>query len=189
VPESFPKPAFPFTFRVADEIQQLRSWRDHEPGRLVLARRPGHLVVGSWNIANLGGQERMPSHYRLLAEVMSWFDVCAVQEVKDDLTGLRGLLTALKEIRDSWKVVFTDRAGNDERLGVVYDSDVVELAEKIGELAVPASEKADVRLPTINRAFVDFDRHPQLVTFRRPGGRNSRLGQRASVFRTPRERS
>ena len=130
------------------------------------------MLVGSWNVANLGGQERTASHYRLLAEIVSWFDVCAIQEVKDDLGGLRGLLTALKRLPGSWRTIFTDKAGNDERLAFVYDAEVLEPAEKIGELAIPAAEKRAIRLPRIRRAFDDFDRHPHIATFRRPHSRN-----------------
>jgi hypothetical protein len=120
----------------------------------------------------LGGQDRQPAHYRLLAEIVSWFDVCAVQEVKDDLRGLRGLLGALNEDHGTWRAVFTDRAGNEERLAVVYDGNVLELGEKIGELAIPQAEHDRIKLPGIDVKFGDFDRHPQIVTFRRPGGRN-----------------
>jgi endonuclease/exonuclease/phosphatase family metal-dependent hydrolase len=172
VPKAFPKPRFSFHFRVPEEVRRLRSWRDSEPNRQVPHRSSQRLLVGSWNIANLGGQDRTASHYRLLAEIVSWFDVCAIQEVKDDLSGLRGLLTALNELRGSWRTIFTDRAGNDERLAFVYDSKILEPAEKIGELAIPAAEKRAIRLPTIDRAFDDFDRHPHIVTFRRPGSCN-----------------
>lgn len=170
MPKAFPKPKFTYQVRATRELERLHDWRDGKPGRQIPAKKPDSLLVGSWNIANLGGQDRQPSHYRLLAEIVSWFDVCAIQEVKDDLRGLRGLLGALNRDHGTWKTVFTDRAGNDERLAVVYDSNILELAEKIAELAIPQSEHDRIKLPGVNVTFGDFDRHPQIVTLRRPGG-------------------
>jgi hypothetical protein len=119
VPDAFPKPKFSFQAQLAPEVTRLRTWRDTKDGRQIPAKSNDTLVVGSWNIANLGGQDRLPTHYWLLAEVVSWFDVCAVQEVKDDLRGLRGLLDGLNQDHGTWKTVFTDPAGNEERLAVV----------------------------------------------------------------------
>jgi hypothetical protein len=39
-------------------------------------------------VANPGVQERRDKDYRLIAEIMSWFDVVAVQEVNDNLAGI-----------------------------------------------------------------------------------------------------
>lgn len=172
MPEAFEKPEFSIQVKIGDEVKRLRAWRDNEPGRQIPAKRDDRLLVGSWNIANLGGQDRQPAHYRLLAEIVSWFDVCAVQEVKDNLRGLRGLLAALNKHHGNWRTVFTDRAGNEERLAIVYDSDAVELGEKIAELAIPQAEHGRIKLPGVDLAFGDFDRHPQIVTLRRRGGRN-----------------
>jgi hypothetical protein len=166
----FKKPRFAFDFRPDREVARLRRWRDEERDRQVPVRADDRLLLGSWNIANLGTQDREPAHYRLLAEVVSWFDLCAIQEVNDDLTGLRGLLGALNRRDDTWKAVFTDRAGNQERLAIVYRSDVLDLAEKFAELAIPQAEHDRIKLDGIDQKFGDFDRHPQIVTFRRQGG-------------------
>ena len=44
--------------------------------------------------------------------MITWFNLVAIQEVRDDLSGLRGILSKLS---GSWHAVFTDKAGNDER--------------------------------------------------------------------------
>ncbi len=176
MPEAFPKPVLsrPFAVRVGEEVQRLRDWRDDEPGRSIPARADGRLIVGSWNIANLGGQEHERPHYRLIAEIVSWFDICAIQEVKDDLTGLRAVVEVLRDDHGGdWRAVFCDKAGNEERAAYVFYADGLELSELVGEISIPAQEQRHIRLAGIDQASDGFDRHPYLATFRRPGGREN----------------
>ena len=51
-------------------------------------------------------QERRDKDYRILAELISWFDIVALQEVNDDLTGLRGIEQHLPA---SYRAVFSDK--------------------------------------------------------------------------------
>ena len=78
---SFPKPSFTFNYDADAERAALRHWRDTEPGRSIPAKAANRLLLATWNIANLGAQDRGPKDYALLAEVISWFDLVAVQEV------------------------------------------------------------------------------------------------------------
>ena len=43
-------------------------------------------------------QDRGPKDYALLAEVISWFDLVAVQKVKNNRRGLDGLMAALPRV-------------------------------------------------------------------------------------------
>ena len=88
---SFPKPTFTFTYHVAEEKKALRTYRDTKPGRQIPKKAPNRLLIASWNIANLGAQDRRDKDHELIAEMVNWFDMIAIQEVKDDLSGLRGL--------------------------------------------------------------------------------------------------
>ena len=92
---SFPKPSFTFDYDADAERAALRHWRDSQPGRAIPAKDPNRLLLATWNIANLGAQDRGPKDYALLAEVISWFDLVAVQEVKNNRVGLNGLMAAL----------------------------------------------------------------------------------------------
>ena len=87
---SFAKPKFTFSFSMEEEIEHLRENKAH---RGIPDKSTGHLLLCTWNIANLGLHDRSDDHYRLIAEVLSWFDICAIQEVHDDLTGLYRLET------------------------------------------------------------------------------------------------
>ena len=60
----------------------------------------------------------------------------------------------------------SDRAGNEERLAFVYDSDRVELLEKVGEIAFAPADSKNVKLPGIEQKFDGFDRNPFLAAFK-----------------------
>ena len=107
----FRKPSFTINFDVNDEKKALRNYRDTKPGRAIPAKSNSTLLLASWNIANLGAQARQARHYKLMAGIINWFDLVAIQEVRDDLSGLTALRS---ELSNSWRVVFTDKAGNDE---------------------------------------------------------------------------
>jgi endonuclease/exonuclease/phosphatase family metal-dependent hydrolase len=64
-----------------------------------------------------------------------------------------------------YRVLFSDVAGNDERMAFVYDSNRVTLLEKIGEIAIPPSQLKNVKLPGVTQKFGGFDRNPYLAAF------------------------
>ncbi len=159
---SFEKPRFSHAVKVKDEKRALRKYRDTKPGRKIPKRTKKNLLLASWNIANLGAQDRDPEHYALMAEVINWFDLVAIQEVRDDLSGLRGILDALPK---SWRAVFTDKAGNDERMAFLYRHRKVKLTELCGELAIPVSDHRHIKLPKVDAKFTGFDRNPMITAF------------------------
>ena len=63
-------------------------------------------------------------------------------------------------------MLFSDRAGNNERLTFLYDSGKVALLEKVGEIAIAPSAQRHIRLPGIGQQFRGFDRNPYLAAFR-----------------------
>jgi endonuclease/exonuclease/phosphatase family metal-dependent hydrolase len=160
---SFPKPSFTFNYDADAERAALRHWRDTQPGRAIPAKAANRLLLATWNVANLGGQDRGPKDYALLAEVISWFDLVAVQEVKNDRKGLDGLVAALPA---SWRTLYSDAAGNDERMTFLYDSGKVKPRELTGEVAVAPSDLKNVTLPETTVAkFEGFDRNPYIASF------------------------
>lgn len=166
----FERPAFSFDFDADTEVQALRDYRDTAPGRAIPRKAADRLLLATWNIANLGdpGQIRDDRDHRVIAELIGWFDLLAIQEVKDDVSGLRAVLAHLPS---SYRTLFTDKAGNQERMSFIYDSSRVELLELAGEIAIPPAEHRHIRLPGIDRDFVGFDRNPYAVAFRCGGFR------------------
>lgn len=144
------------------EINALRNYRDSKPSLKIPKATAKTLRIATWNIATLGEQKREEVHLKILAEVISWFDVIAVQELKDNyadfvkIVGLAG---------SSYKFVFSDTAGNNERMGFIYNSKKVKLLDEIAEYAIPPSDYKDVKIADVKASFNGFDRSPYLVSF------------------------
>jgi hypothetical protein len=155
----FEEPSFSFDYDLGAEIRAVRSYRDTEPGRAIPWKAADRLLLATWNIANLGnpGQQRDENDHSLIAEMLSWFDLIAVQEVHDNLSSLRAVLSHLP---GGYRALLTDRAGNQERMTFVYDSARVTPLELAGEIAIPPAEHRFIRLPGIERQFDGFDRNP-----------------------------
>lgn len=160
----FPQPTVDHRFRPLEEIKRLREWRDTKPGRNTPQKGIGSFLLGSWNIANFGdsGQPRRDESVAIMAEMLSWFDVAAIQETKINLTDLQRLMVALGP---GFAYVTSDVAGNSERMVFVYDIRRVSLLQLAGEIAVPPSHKRHIKLPGIEQKFRGFDRNPYAVAF------------------------
>ena len=156
---AFPKPKFTYNFTVNDEINRLLN---HKGVRQIPEKNDSMLLLATWNIANLGLQKRWEDHYELIAEILSWFDITAIQEVNDNIEGIRALEGKLP---DYYRFVFSDKGGNNERAAFVYDSRKINLMEKIGEVSVPPSDYNDIKLNGLDAAFNGFDRNPYLAAF------------------------
>ncbi len=111
-----------------------------------------NLLIATWNICHFASLTRMWSvpavfegspkrDYRCLwaiTDILSRFDIIAVQEVGGDLRALR---YAMKILGPTWSFVMTDvakgMAGNNERMAFVFDTSRVSLSGLAGELVVP----------------------------------------------------
>lgn len=149
---------------------------DHEVAALAEARsdakvpRPqaDQLLIASWNIARLGANDRRDEDYKLLATMAGWFELVALQEVRDDLRGLRAIQSHLP---GHFRVLFSDTAGNNERMAFLYDSRKVSPLEEIGEIGFTPRELAAVRAEAVGKAFGTFDRTPHIAAFAAGGAR------------------
>jgi endonuclease/exonuclease/phosphatase family metal-dependent hydrolase len=161
----FPKPAFVYDYDVKTELKALRNYPKlaGKEDRAIPAKTASHLLLATWNIANLGVQDRREKDYQLIAEVLSWFDLVAIQETNGNLEGLRGIQAQLP---GRYRVLFSDPGGNNERFAFLYDSERVEVLEEIGRVTVPPKDLPSVKLPDVDQLFAGFDRNPSLVSFR-----------------------
>lgn len=121
-------------------------------------------LIGTWNIREFDsskGGVRGIEPLLYIAEVISAFNVVAIQEVREDLGPLNRLLRYLGEW---WHVLVTDvtrgKAGNFERLAFLYDTRKVRFSGLVGEVVRPRSEE------DVPGQFVEqFARTPFLVGF------------------------
>ncbi|MBN3034955.1 MAG: endonuclease/exonuclease/phosphatase family protein [Bacteroidales bacterium] len=149
--------------RLLDGLKRLRAQLSAEMPRKT---RDATLILGSWNIRNFD-DNRFMNGYRstedlqYLAEIISHFDVLAVQEICSNLGPLDKLLTLLGRDYD---YIITDvtegRGGNDERLGFIFDRSKVTFRGVAGELVLP--EKL---LITSEGKRLQFARTPFICSF------------------------
>jgi endonuclease/exonuclease/phosphatase family metal-dependent hydrolase len=158
----FPKPAFPYDYDIQAQVRFLRAHRQ-TPDRLIPAKHPDRMLLATWNIANFGAQERRDSEFQLLAEILSWFDIAAIQECRENFSHLEQVHNHMPA---SCRLLFTDIAGNQERMAFVYDSSKLTLLEKIGEISLPPADLPNITLPGVTQPFRGFDRNPYLATFK-----------------------
>ncbi|MDQ3557057.1 MAG: endonuclease/exonuclease/phosphatase family protein [Gemmatimonadota bacterium] len=156
---SFPKPRFAFDYDAEAETARLRA---HKVTRGIPAKRADGLLVATWNIANFGAQERRDQDHRLIAEILGWFDLIAIQEVRENFAPLFDVKHLLG---DRYRVVFSDVAGNNERMAFLYDARKLTLLEEVGEIAIPPSSLKSVKVKGVDLRFEGFDRNPYLATF------------------------
>jgi hypothetical protein len=154
-----PKEVPTFQYSLADEVLALRATKAH---RGVPDKAPNRMLTATWNLTNFGIQARTDDDLALMAEVIGWFDLVAIQEVADDLTDLRALMGHLGP---NYHVVLSDIGGNDERAGFLYDSDRVRRLELAAEVAVPPSDHRYIRMRGVSGAYKGFDRNPFAVAF------------------------
>lgn len=105
------------------------------------------MLLATWNIREFDKPsygERAPEMMYYIAEIISRFDLVAVQEVSEDLKGLHRLMDILGS---DWKYLVTDvtegKAGNGERLAFVYDNRKIKFSGLAGELVLPPMEETD----------------------------------------------
>lgn len=158
----FPKPRFDYAYDLAHERSAMRSYRRAKPGRQIPAKAKDTLLVATWNIANLGVQDRLDSDYALIAELMSWFDLVAVQEVNDDLSGIEAIHGKLPARYD---LLFSDASGNRERQAFLFDTRKVQRLKEVGRVAIPPSQLPKIATTGTTTAFAGFDRGPYLASF------------------------
>lgn len=106
-------------------------------------RRDGALLLATWNIrdfgaAKFGNGPRLNETLYYIAEIISCFDLVAIQEVNRNLTEFAKVMDILG--RD-WDYIATDategRGGNGERMAFVYNRDTVWFRKIAGEVVLP----------------------------------------------------
>lgn len=159
---SFPKPTIAHVVNLSKEIKALRTYRDSKPTLKIPAATGKTLRVATWNIANLGEQDREDAHLKIIAEIISWFDVIAVQECKENYEHFKKIVAFAGS---KYKFIFSDAAGNNERMAFIYNSSKVKILEEVGEYAIPPSDYGDIKITGVDASFAGFDRSPFLVSF------------------------
>lgn len=147
--------------RASQKLLELRAKLDQEiPVRTVNKT----LLLATWNLRDFdsnkfGHGPRIQESFFYIAEVISRFDLIAIQEVNSDLAPLKRVMKILGK---NWEYIVTDstagRSGNGERMAFIYDTNKVSFERVAGEIVLPQSQLIQDNL--------QFARTPFMVAFR-----------------------
>ncbi|HSF82080.1 MAG TPA: endonuclease/exonuclease/phosphatase family protein [Anaerolineales bacterium] len=121
------------------------------------------LLLATWNIRNFGRQlssdmRRLPESYFYIAEILSAFDLVAVQEVDRNLAGMGRLMEILGP---DWEYFAADPTGGlvgNQRLVFMYDRRKVQFQNVAGQIVLPDDHLIQGRY--------QFARSPYLVALK-----------------------
>jgi endonuclease/exonuclease/phosphatase family metal-dependent hydrolase len=104
------------------------------------------VLVATWNLREFGRNQkygkRSDSSLLCIAEIISHFDLIAIQEVHQNLQDLKRLLHL---VGHWWDYIVTDvtpgRAGNEERMAFLYDTRKIRFDHLAGEVVLAEAKK------------------------------------------------
>lgn len=168
----------PVPRQLASQLQGLSVALDEQ---IPPKRVDRNLLIATWNLREFGGltpkwqsvkgdrPKRDLFSLRVIAEIVSRFDVIALQEVQEDIEALRQLVRVLGP--ENWGLILTDaarsQAGDRERLAFLYDVRRAKPSGLACELVVPDEQlRAGVGSDALSEQFA---KTPYAVAFRCEG--------------------
>lgn len=133
--------------RCCERLLALRqALRDHIHGEDGSTRDEMRWMrLATWNIREFPSGKygsRLPESIYYIAEIISHFDIVAVQEVREDLGNLKEVMTILGR---TWKFIATDvtegAGGNRERMVFIYNSHKVRFRNVAGEITLSGKDR------------------------------------------------
>ena len=145
-------PGKPSGKRTAERLLLLREQLEGEVPKRTITET---LLLATWNIREFDSPaygERLDESFYYIAEIVSHFDLVAVQEVRKDLAALKKLNDILGSY---WKYIVTDvtegTAGNKERLAFLYDSRKITFGGLAGEVVIEPVKKGKSKYEPANQ--------------------------------------
>jgi endonuclease/exonuclease/phosphatase family metal-dependent hydrolase len=140
--------------QIVDKLLILRKQLDREIPQKTASDT---LLLATWNIREFGDNRHWESLY-YIAEIISRFDIVAIQEVLANFKGFEKLLSIMNR---NWEYITTDStegsAGGSERMVYLYDRNKVSFERQAGEIVLPKEKLIDEQL--------QFARTPFCVAF------------------------
>lgn len=128
--------------RCAERLLAIRESLDDLRSR----KSDGSLLLATWNIRDFDSNKfgfgfRLPETFFYIAEIISCFDLVALQEINRDLSALNRVMEILGR---EWDYIVTDttegRGGNSERMAFVYNTEKVWFRKIAGEVVLPSGQ-------------------------------------------------
>ena len=157
-------------------LENIKLLSDDLDAKIPFKKLDKNLLIATWNLRAFGDLTRKWAssdtdtpkrdlHSILcIAEIISRFDVIALQEVKANIRALRD---TLKVLGSHWSFILTDvnkgDSGNGERMAFLFDTRRISLSGLACELVVPNEWYNSIDANALNEQFV---RTPYAVGFR-----------------------
>lgn len=141
----------------------IKRWKDDTQKKRVIERlialrkqlktdvvsKCGHdsFRLATWNIRDFdtnkwGHGFRLPESYYYIAEIISAFDLVAVQEIQRNMKSLKKLVRLLGP---DWDYIVSDTTegsgGNLERLAFLFNKDRIQFKRMVGEVVLPKTQR------------------------------------------------
>ncbi len=142
---------------IIENIQKLRTQIKNE---LQLRTNRNTLLLSTWNLREFSNSEnRLEECFWYIAEIISSFDLIALQEIGNDMSALKKLMEILGY---KYEYIVTDTPnveGGNERIAFVYNIGKVMFKNIAGEISLDTKERERYQLP------YGFARPPFVVAF------------------------
>ncbi len=108
------------------------------------------LKIATWNIREFGNpaRPRLKKSLYYIAEIMSWFDLIGVVELRDNVHEIAEVLHLMGP---TWDIIYSDfiedHGGNHERIGYIYDTRACIFTGLAGNANEPRKKKGVEYLP------------------------------------------
>ena len=141
--------------RIIEKLLMLREkLQDQIPPKTVSET----LLVATWNIREFGMGNRIEESFYYIAEILSRFDIIAIQEIAGDLSALEKVMGIMGK---NWDYIVTDSteggAGGNERMAFLFDTKKMTFKNLAGEIVLPEKSLINGKL--------QFARTPFCVAF------------------------
>lgn len=124
--------------RVVERLLVLRKQLDNE---IPEKTSSSSFLLATWNIREFGSIKRKTEDYFYIAEIISRFDLIAIQEVLGNKKALEKIMPILGR---NWDYIATDAtegtAGGSECMAFLYDKSKVNFKNVAGEIVLPQNQ-------------------------------------------------
>lgn len=160
--QSAPRPQFTYNEDFLRERTALLYHRDKKPGRRIPKSSGDNIIFATWNLSNLGAHDRGEVHLKLIAEIISWFDLVSLQEISENYTHI---LKIVEFLGGKYRVIFSAPTEWGDRRAFIFNTKKVSLTHEISHLIISEDDYSLINVKGVEAEFPGFARAPYMVSF------------------------
>lgn len=144
-------------------VNKLLLQKENMKSKIPSKQADDNLLIATWNIRDFNSNKyghgyRLTESFYFIAQIITSFDLVALQEINEKMDGLNQLMYVLGS---NWDYICTDvtegSGGNGERMAFVYDTRRVSFKKIAGEVVLPQT--------SLIKGDIQFARTPFVVSF------------------------